>query len=44
MAPTVKMHKAEVRELEGELWWSRSCQSNRQAVVLLDESRSKPKQ
>ena len=44
LVPTVKMHKAEVRELEGELWWSKSCQSNRQAGVLLDESRSKPKQ
>jgi hypothetical protein len=44
LVPMVKMHKAEVRELEGTLWWSKTCRSNRQAVVLLDESRSKPKQ
>ncbi|MCP4245197.1 MAG: hypothetical protein GY772_32070, partial [bacterium] len=33
-------HKAEVREVLGEVWFSKACTSNRQAACLLDTARA----
>jgi hypothetical protein len=33
-----KMHKAEVAEIAGSTWWSRQCNSDREATLIVDST------
>ena len=44
LLPCVRLHKAEVQHVMGFAWWSKACESDRQAVVLANENLTKRKQ